>query len=161
LGRAAVGVAILATVSGCGFVHAGRTSHTKPDGFVLRGYVTVAGAVAAGPVGSACQSPPAAADIRANAPVRVASPDGRALASGQLGAGVLAMQSETYRCNFPFEIRAVPGGPSSYVITVGSRPPQAFAAMDLREDRPAVILISGAPAGAGPTASGPAPTASR
>ena len=147
---AAVFVVTCATVSGCGFVHAGRTSHTKPDGFVLRGYATVADAVSTGPVASACQSPPAAADIRANTPVRVAGPDGRVLASGQLGAGVLAMQSETYRCNFPFEIRAVPGGQTSYVLTVGSRPPQTFPAMELREDKPAVIVISG-----------PAPTASR
>jgi hypothetical protein len=147
---AAVCAAALAVASGCGFVHAGRTSHTKPDGFVLRGYVTVAGAVSTGPVGSACQSPPEAADIRADTPVRVSSPDGRALAGGQLGAGVLAMQSETYRCNFPFEIRAVPGDSDPYVITVGSRPPQTFAARELREDKPAVIVISG-----------PVPTASK
>ena len=129
---------------------------------MLRGYFTVAGTVPAGPVGSACQSPPDAADVRANTPVRVAGPDGRVLATGALGAGVLAQQSETYRCNFPFEIRAVPGGQNSYVITVGSRPPQPFAAMDLREDKPAVIMISGPASGtAPPTGAPPGVTASR
>jgi len=135
-------VVTFVTVAGCGFAHAGKASHSKPNGFVLRGYVTVGSAGSTGPVGSPCQSPPGAADIRADAPVRVTNPDGRTLATGTLGAGVLAMDSSAYRCNFPFEIPAVPGGQSTYVITVGARPPMSFAARDLREDKSAVIPVA-------------------
>jgi hypothetical protein len=133
--RAAVLLAVL-VLGGCGFVGAGSASHTKPNGFILRGYVQVAGGQPTG--GSTCAAPASLPDIRLGAPVRVSDPGGRALAEGQLGAGVLDAAGH---CNFPFEMRAVPGGPASYVVTVGSQRPATFPAKDLREDKPAVIAL--------------------
>jgi hypothetical protein len=138
-----VAVAALAlSLAGCGFIGTGQTSDTKPSGFVLRGYVSVAGA-APGAAGSPCQAPPSAADIRSGGPVRVADPDGHTLATGALGVGFLAVDATTYRCNFPFEIAAVPGGPPRYVVGVGSQPAASFAADDVRHDKPAVIMVGG------------------
>jgi hypothetical protein len=119
---------------GCGFIGAGQASHTKPNGFILRGYVQVSGAVA-GTAGS-CTAPPSLPDLQPGALVRVSDPGGKALAEGQLGAGVL---DSAGNCNFPFELRAVPGGPATYVLTVDGRPPVSFPAKDLREDKLAVI----------------------
>jgi hypothetical protein len=101
----------------------------------------LAGAALPGAAGSPCQAPPGASDVRANTPVQVSSPDGRSLASGRLGAGVLQLDSGTAHCNFPFEIRAVPGGQAVYVVRVGTRAPVSFPARELREDRPAVIEV--------------------
>jgi hypothetical protein len=140
--RLAVGIAVLVgcTAGGCGFVHAGDQGKSKPNGFVLRGYASVAGA-APGAAGTSCEAPPTVADVRPAAPVRVTDPAGHALATGQLGAGVLAVDSATYRCNFPFEIRAVPGGADRYLIVVGDRPAVGFPAAELRQDKPAVVVI--------------------
>jgi hypothetical protein len=140
VGRLAVAVFLVLTLGGCGFVHAGQAGKSKPNGFVLRGYASVAGA-AAGSAGTACVSPPTVHDVAPSTPVQVTDPAGKALASGQLGAGVLAVDSSVYRCNFPFEIRAVPGGEDQYVITVGARPAVTFPATELREDKPAVIDV--------------------
>jgi hypothetical protein len=87
------------------------------------------------PNGSRCEAPAALADVQSGAAVRVSDPAGKTLADGSLGPGV----ADAGSCNFPFEIRAVPGGPSTYVITVGARPPTEFPSKDLREDKPAVI----------------------
>jgi hypothetical protein len=104
--------------------------------------VSVAGA-APGSAGAACQAPASAPDIRAGGAVRVADPEGHTLATGELSNGVLAVDGTKYRCNFPFEIPAVPGGPQRYVVGVGSQPPASFAADEVRRDKPAVILVGG------------------
>jgi hypothetical protein len=140
VGRLGVALVLVLTLGGCGFVHAGSAGKSKPNGFVLRGYASVAGATA-GSAGTACVAPPTVPDVAPSTPVKVTDPGGKALATGQLGAGVLAVDSSAYRCNFPFEIRAVPGGEDRYVITVGDRPAVTFPAADLREDKPAVIDV--------------------
>lgn len=140
-------------LSGCGFLTSGQRGSTKPDGFVLRGYVSVgrepgssssppasasSGAAAAGPgAGGPCTSPPEADDVQAGGAVRVADSEGHTLAAGNLEPGV----HEGGRCNFGFEIPAVPGGVDSYVIGVGNRATATFPAHDLRSDKPAVILV--------------------
>jgi hypothetical protein len=127
----------LAVLGGCGFIGAGSASHSKPDGFVLRGYVQVGSGVAG--TGGACTvTGITATGITAGATVRVSDPAGKQLAEGQLGAGVL---DSAGHCNFPFELRAVPGGPASYLVTVDGRPAQTFPAKDLREDKPAIITV--------------------
>ena len=62
---------------------------------------------------------------------------------------MVATSGGTPSCNFPFEIRAVPGGVATYSIAVGTQQPHDFPAADLREDKPAVITLAG-----------PSPTAS-
>jgi hypothetical protein len=132
----AAGLAVGVSLAGCGFIGAGHVSHTKPDGFILHGYVRVAGSVAHG--AGTCTSPAGAADVRPGAPVLVSDPAGKALANGTLSPGTLDPGGN---CNFPFEIRAVPGGPGTYVITVGGRPPASFPATELRQNKPAVIEV--------------------
>jgi hypothetical protein len=130
--RVGASVLVLAGLGGCGFIGAGNASHSKPNGFILRGYVQASGGIAS--TGSACTAP----GVTAGAQVRVSDPGGRQLAEGQLGAGVL---DPAGHCNFPFELRAVPGGPRTYVVTVGGQPPRPFPATELREDKPAVITV--------------------
>jgi hypothetical protein len=126
-------------LAGCGWLHAGGASNTKPSGFVLRGYVTVAGAPA-GTAGSPCQTP--AAGVSVADEVRVTDPPStKVLGTGSLGAGVLAVNGSGYECNFPFSISAVPGGHKTYSITVGNRSAVSFPAEDLRSDKPAVISV--------------------
>jgi hypothetical protein len=136
----AVFLMVLATAGGCGFVNAGHASRTKPSGFVLRGYVSVA-LPDGGAAGAPCQAPGAVTDVRPAAAVRVVDPAGHAIAAGQLGAGVVAVDAASARCNFPFEIRAVPGGRDRYLVEVDGRPPVGFPAEELRQDKPAVITI--------------------
>jgi len=133
---AACGLAL----AGCGFVAAGNRPSTKPDAFLLRGYVSVGGA-ADGTSGAQCQSPPGVDDIRPGGAVRVADQDGHTLAAGQLSGGVLSTVGGTARCNFAFEIPGVRGGVDRYVIGVGNRPPVSFPARDLRENKPAVLTV--------------------
>ncbi len=125
-------------LGGCGFFGASRVSHVKPNGFVLRGRVTVP--VPAGDTraaGAACAAP--YPDVVANAPVKVTDPTGREIATGYLGDGVIARGSSSVTCDFPFQIPAVPGGVASYGIAVGTRPAVTFNAKDLREDETAVL----------------------
>ncbi|NJC70925.1 hypothetical protein HC031_14545 [Planosporangium thailandense] len=131
-------VTLCAALSGCGWVRAGNRSPNKPTAFVLRGYASVAGAPAGQP-GAACEVP--ASGIGPNAPVHVADPPGHALATGTLRDGVLATDGTGYRCNFAFEIYGVPGGHTTYEISVNDRPPVSFPAEELRQDKPAVIPI--------------------
>jgi hypothetical protein len=131
-------VAAGAGLTGCGWLKAGDVSHVKPSGFVLRGYVSVAGAPTGEP-GTSCQVP--ATGISANAPVRVTDAADRALGAGVLGAGVLAADGNTYRCNFPFEIANVAGGRDRYAISAAGRPAVLFGATELRQDKPAVIRV--------------------
>ncbi len=136
-----IGTAAGAALSGCGWLRAGNVSHTKPSGFVLRGYVAVAGAPS-GTAGAPCQTQ--SLGVAANDPVLVTDPPGRTLATGVLGAGVLALDGpngNAYRCNFPFEIPGVAGGHNSYEISVAGRPAESFPAADLRQDKPAVITV--------------------
>lgn len=134
----------VAALSGCGFVHAGGVSHVKPDGFVLRGRVSV-GLPTDDPrtSGAACAS--GYPDVVAGAPVRVTGPHGSPIADGSLGAGVVARVDDHGTCDFPFQIAGVPGGVASYGIAVGDRLPQTFPALALRHDKPAVITLSPAP----------------
>jgi hypothetical protein len=139
----AVLTAIVPAVGGCGFIAAGDRSPTKPNGFVLRGYVSVARA-ASGAAGAACQSPPSAPDIAAGAAVRVTDAAGVELTTGALATGVLAQDTAStsdYRCNFPFELRNVPGDRSEYVIVVGTRPAVSFPGADLRANKPAIVPV--------------------
>jgi hypothetical protein len=133
-------LALTATIglSGCGWLGASGVSHTKPSGFLLRGYASVGGAQP-GQAGAPCDAP--TAKVGAKDPVRVTDAAGRELATGTLGAGVLASGGAAYRCNFPFEIAAVPGGQATYSISVGGRPPVTFPATELRQDKSAVVSI--------------------
>lgn len=137
-------------LSGCGFLGSGERGSNKPDGFVLRGYVSVGHKAASSPgpssgqsaevtpgAGGSCTAPPPADDVQAGGAVRVADPDGHTLAAGSLKPGV----EESGRCNFGFEITAVPGGVDRYVIGVGTRATATFEARDLRSDKPAVITV--------------------
>lgn len=128
-------------LSGCGFLSSGDRGSNKPDGFTLRGYVSVGPgtAGASAPAGSSgpCTAPPAASDVQAGGAVRVADQEGHTLAAGSLSPGV----AEAGRCNFAFQITAVPGGVDEYVIGVGNRASVSFPAHDLRSDKPAVIVV--------------------
>jgi hypothetical protein len=130
-------------LAGCGFVSAAGVSHGKPNGFVLRGHVSVP--VAAGDQrapGSTCAAP--YPDVVANAPIKVTGPDHNEIAVGYLGDGVIARDPSGISCDFPFQIPAVPGGVSSYGLAVAGRPARSFSAHDLREDQQAVISLSSA-----------------
>lgn len=133
-------VVLIAGLGGCGWLGASSVSHRKPDGFLLRGRVTVA--VAAGdtrPDGSACAAD--VPDLVAGAPVKVSGTDGKLLATGTLGYGVIAHDGTRASCDFPFQIPAVPGGLDAYDIAVGTRAPTRFAGKDLRENADAVIPV--------------------
>jgi hypothetical protein len=134
-------------LSGCGFLSSGQRGSTKPDGFTLRGYVSVGSGPDAsavpGPASAAsthppCTAPRAADDVQAGGAVRVADPDGHTLAAGSLQPGI----EDAGRCNFGFQITAVPGGVDRYVIGVGNRATATFPARDLRSDKPAVIVVN-------------------
>jgi hypothetical protein len=133
-----------AGATGCGFVGASGVSHTKPNGFVLRGYVTTP--VPAGDTradGAACAAPTSLPDIVAGAPVKVLDPAGTVIGLGTLTPGVIAHPSGATACDFAFEIRAVPGGVATYSIAVGTESPRQFPATELRQDKPAVIPLTG------------------
>jgi hypothetical protein len=128
-------------LAGCGWLRAGNVSHTKPSGFVLRGYATAGIAAAPGTAaGGPCQAP--SAGVAPNDEVLVTDPPDHTLATGMLGVGVLAMDGTAYKCNFPFEISGVPGGHQTYEISVAGRPAMSFLAEELRQDKPAVIPVS-------------------
>jgi hypothetical protein len=126
-------------VASCGFVRTGG-SDAKPSGFPLRGYVSVLGASPGG-IGTPCQAPEAAPDVVPGVPVQVLDPTGQVLGSSALGNGVLGAVGTRYRCNFPFEVANVPGGPDEYVVVVGNRPAVRFAAQELRANKPAIIEL--------------------
>jgi hypothetical protein len=129
--------------AGCGFVGAHSVSDTKPNGFVLRGHVTTP--VPAGDTradGTACDAPASLHDVEAGASVKVLDPDGTVIGLGTLGSGVIAHADSAVTCDFPFEIRAVPGGVATYSIAVAAQHPRDFPASDLRQDKSAVIALS-------------------
>jgi hypothetical protein len=149
---AALLVVALLALTGCGFVNSGQRGSSKPDGFTLRGYVSVGvaasaspsaspspGGASAGAPGGPCEAPAAASDVHAGGAVRVADPAGHTLAAGVLTPGI--WDAASARCDFGFQISGVPGGVDRYVIGVGNRPATSFPAHDLRSDKPAVIIV--------------------
>jgi hypothetical protein len=163
-------VAVLLAPAGCGFVNSGERGSSKPDGFTLRGYVSVganpaasataASASASGdPAGGASGGPgsdPAGGASGAASGGSCAAPAaasdvhaGGAVrvadpAGHTLAAGELSpgvRDTASGRCNFGFQIAGVPGGVDHYVIGVGNRPAVSFPAHDLRSDKPAVIVV--------------------
>jgi len=146
---AALLVVALLALAGCGFANSGQRGSSKPDGFTLRGYVSVGASPSASPLTSpspggasagalgACEAPAAASDVHAGGAVRVADPAGHTLAAGTLAPGV----QDADRCDFGFQITGVPGGVDRYVIGVGNQPAVSFPAHDLRSDKPAVITV--------------------
>lgn len=127
-------------LGGCGWVS--RSSETsKPDGFLLHGYASVAGA-SVGVPGTPCLAPAAAADIVSGAAVKAADTAGKVIAVTTLSAGVLAATGGAYRCNFAFELLNLSGSRSTYQILVADRPPVAFETRALREGRPAVVDVA-------------------
>jgi hypothetical protein len=136
-------ITAVVTLSGCGFIAAGQASHQKPNTFVLYGHVDVSlSASEHRATGTACMSPDTVAGIEVTTPVAVLSPGGATIAHGSLGAGVIARTGDAATCDFPFQIRDVPGGADSYQIAVGDRPAQVFPAAELQHNTPAVIAIS-------------------
>lgn len=141
---AAIGAAVaLTAASGCGFIAAGQKSVSKPNAFVLIGHADVAlPASDHAAVGTTCTAPASLPGIAANTPVKVLDEQGIAIANGVLGSGIIARSGTSTTCAFPFEIRAVPGSSNSYGVQIGDRPPQTFAAAQVRQNAPAVITIS-------------------
>jgi hypothetical protein len=132
--------ALVPALGGCGWVsRAGETS--KPDGFLLHGYASVAGA-ATGIPGTPCLAPAAAPDIVAGAPVKVADAAGKVIAVTTLSAGVLATAPDGYHCNFGFELLNLSGSRAAYQVLVADRPPVSFETRALREGRPAVVDVA-------------------
>ena len=131
---------LVAGPAGCGFVGASGAPQTKPDAFVLRGHVTVPEPGDTRADGAVCAA--TVPGIVAGAPVRISSPDGKPLATGSLGDGIIAHGGDGPSCDFPFQIAGVPGGVASYEIAVAGRPPQQFPAKDLRENAEAILRIA-------------------
>ncbi|GAB3870430.1 hypothetical protein ACFPIJ_37560 [Dactylosporangium cerinum] len=136
--RLLLALPLVLSLGGCGWV--GRADETsKPDGFLLHGYVSVAGA-AAGVPGTPCLAP--VQDIVSGATVKVADQDGKVVAVTSLSAGVLAAGPDSYRCNFAFELLNLSGSRPAYQILVADRPPVSFETRAMREGRPAVVDVS-------------------
>ncbi|WP_433215185.1 hypothetical protein ACQP00_05400 [Dactylosporangium sp. CS-047395] len=137
------------SLGGCGW--AGRHDEkSKPDGFLLQGYVSVAGA-AAGITGSACLAPSTVPDVYQGGSVRIADGSGHPIAAAELNAGVLAPDGTSFDCNFAFEARNVSGSRAAYQLSVGDRPALTFQTKDLAEGRPAVIPVATATASTSPS----------
>jgi hypothetical protein len=140
-GQLVVLVILVTGLGGCGWLGASSVSHRKPDAFILRGRVTVAvPASDSRPDGAACAA--TVPGLVAGTPVTVSGPDGKVLAAGTLGDGVIVHESGTPNCDFPFQVTGVPGGVDAYDIAVGTRAPKRFAAKDLRENAEAVIPVT-------------------
>jgi hypothetical protein len=108
-------------LSGCGW--AGTHDRvSKPDGFLLQGYVS-----------ASCATP--SPDIHQGAEVKIADEAGHTIASGSLGAAV----ADGTKCNFPFEISNVPGSEDTVVVLVGVLPAAKFQTSRLREGGTAVL----------------------
>lgn len=127
-------------LGGCGW--AGRAGETsKPDGFLLHGYVSVAGA-ATGVSGTPCLAPTSVPDIVSGATVRAAAADGHVVAGTSLASGVLAASGDGFQCNFSFELRNLSGSRPTYQILVADRPPASFDTRSLREGKPAIVPVA-------------------
>lgn len=135
-----VSLAVSGALAGCGFVGAASVSDQKPNGFVLRGHVAVPVAAGASQsTGAACES--SLPDVAPNDEVKVTDPQGRQIAVGYLGDGVIGSDTSGTACDLPFEIPQVPGGVTSYGIAVAGHPAQTFSATSLRENQEAVISL--------------------
>jgi hypothetical protein len=140
---------LVTSLGGCGWV--GRADETsKPDGFLLHGYVSVAGA-ATGVAGTPCLAPSSAPDIVSGATVRAADADGHVIALTSLAGGVLAEASDGFHCNFAFELRNLSGSRPTYQILVADRPGTSFETRQLREGKPAVVPVAAATASSSPS----------
>jgi hypothetical protein len=135
-----VAVVLVAGPAGCGFIGASDKPENKPDTFLLRGHATVPAPGDKRPDGAVCAA--TVPGIVAGVKVWVTGPDGRLLASGSLGDGVIAHGGDGPSCDFPFQIAGVPGGVVSYGISVDDRPAQQFPAKNLRENAEAIIRIT-------------------
>jgi acyl CoA:acetate/3-ketoacid CoA transferase beta subunit len=141
--RVALVVLCALPLSGCGFVAAGQTSHQKPNNFVLYGHADVPLSTDEHrATGTVCTAPQSVRGIAVTTPVDVLSAGGTRLAHGSLGAGVVARTGNLASCDFPFQIRGVPGGAQTYQIAVGDRPAQTFLGSDLQHNTPAIITIT-------------------
>jgi hypothetical protein len=129
---------LVLSLGGCGWVSRGDET-SKPDGFQLHGYASVAGA-AAGVPGTPCLAP--VPDIVSGATVQAADQDGMVVATTTLAAGVLASAPDGFRCNFAFELLNLSGSRPAYQILVADRPPVSFESRALREGRPAVVDVA-------------------
>jgi hypothetical protein len=89
-----------------------------------------------------CTAPDTVRDLAVTTSVDVLSPGGIRLGHGSLGAGVVARTGNLASCDFPFQIRNVPGGAQTYQIVVGNRPAQTFLGSDLQHNTPAIITIT-------------------
>ena len=121
---------------------------TKPNGFLLHGYVSVAGA-ASGTPGTACLA--RSGTVAAGVTVKIVDEDGVQLAAGALGDGVLAGTGRAWQCNFPFDITNVPGGPDAVLVEIAQLPAAHFTTSELRAGRPAVIPVAAATASTSPS----------
>jgi hypothetical protein len=147
--RLVLPLVLVLSLGGCGWV--GRhDEQSKPDGILLHGYVSVAGA-AAGVAGTPCLPPAGVSDIAQGGTVRVGDEAGHVIAVTTLGNGVLAQADGGYTCNFAFELRNLSGGRATYTIMVGDRPATTFQTKELREGKPAVIPVSPATASSSPS----------
>jgi hypothetical protein len=124
----------LGGLAGCGWVGA-HDRQAKPNGFLLHGYVTTVAPCSAAPK-----------DVYTGADVKIADENGKTLADGLLGAGVV----DGNQCNFPFDIQNVPGASESVVVLIGALPAAKFPTSEMREGKPAVLTATPTPA---PTAS--------
>lgn len=136
-------IAAVATLSGCGFIAAGQKSHSKPTAFVLIGHAAVV--LASGDhraAGTPCDASAGITDLGAGTPVKVIGASGDPIAYGTLGSGTVDRAGTTPTCDFPFQIRDVPGGSDTYGVAVGNRSAHSFPAADLRRNTAAVITIT-------------------
>ncbi|MEV8514027.1 hypothetical protein [Dactylosporangium sp. NPDC051484] len=144
---------LVLSLGGCGWL--GRHDEmSKPDGFLLHGYVSVAvqkEPAAAGVPGTPCGAPSSVPDIVQGGAVRVADTEGHLIAATTMAGGVLAQQADGYRCNFAFELRDLSGSRAAYVVMVGDRPAATFQTKQLREGSPAVIPVSPVTASSSPS----------
>ncbi|MEV6930441.1 hypothetical protein AB0M46_38980 [Dactylosporangium sp. NPDC051485] len=148
--RLVVPLVMVLSLGGCGWLDR-HDETSKPDGILLHGYVSVAGA-AAGATGSACQAPPTVPDIAQGATVRAADDAGHVIAAGELSGGVLAQAATGgYSCNFAFEFRNLSGSRATYTIMVGDRPATTFQTKAMREGTPAIIEVAGPTASSSPS----------
>ncbi|GAA0718955.1 hypothetical protein Drose_05250 [Dactylosporangium roseum] len=139
--RPVLALVLTLSLGGCGW--AGRhDERSKPDGFLLHGHVSAAGA-ATGASGTPCLAPASASDIVAGAPVRAADAAGKIIAVTSLNGGVLAETPDGFHCNFGFELSNLSGSRPTYQLIVADRPPRSFETKPLREGKEAVLPVDG------------------
>jgi hypothetical protein len=136
-----LGLTLLTAPAACGFADAGSRPAGKPDAVLVRGRVAVPLPADTRAPGSACAAPAGVPGIASGAAVTVTDENGRPIAQGELGVGVVAVEADRHECDFPFEVPGVPGDHGTVGISVAGRPAQDFPLRDLAEDRPAVVTV--------------------